>query len=239
MRAHLMDDRAGLRDKPVRIHLGGRDTWLEFDSFPPGPPTASVWHLQPNRRLAQGPPEADNPPDAYRYDPAKPTPNVGGAMFAFAGAGPVDNAPLEKRRDVLVYTSEPIERDLVMIGNVEVALFARSRVADADFLVRLNDVDEKGVSINICDALVRRTGADPVDGEGVGRVTLRLNANAHCFLAGHRLRVVVASGAHPRFARNTGTSETLASATTLVANEIEIFHDPARPSALTLPTYQV
>ena len=57
---------------------------------------------------------------------------------------------------------------------------------------------------------------------------------AHRFRRGHRIRVQVSSGAHPRYARNTGTGEPLVSATTLVAADQEVFHDPERPSAVTL-----
>jgi hypothetical protein len=49
----------------------------------------------------------------------------------------------------------------------------------------------------------------------------------------------VASGAHPRFARNTGTSEPFGTATRLVPMDMEIFHDPERPSAIHLPVYEL
>ena len=60
-------------------------------------------------------------------------------------------------------------------------------------------------------------------------------ATAHRFRAGHRIRVQVASGAHPRFIRNLGTDEPLATATKMrVANQA-IFHDPRYPSGIVLP----
>ena len=66
------------------------------------------------------------------------------------------------------------------------------------------------------------------------RVSFPLWPMAHRFRRGHRIRVQVSSGAHPRYARNTGTGEPLVSATTLVAAGQEVFHDPERPSAVTL-----
>ena len=68
------------------------------------PAENQIWHLHPEQVLSQRPVRA-SAPDTYTYDPAHPTPAVGGAMFAFNGDGPGDNAPLEKRADVLVYTS--------------------------------------------------------------------------------------------------------------------------------------
>ena len=56
---------------------------------------------------------------------------------------------------------------------------------------------------------------------------------AHRFAAGHRIRVQVSSGAHPRYARNPGTGEDPARATQLVASDQEVFHDRERPSSVT------
>jgi predicted acyl esterase len=66
------------------------------------------------------------------------------------------------------------------------------------------------------------------------KVNVDLWPTAHCFKRGHRLRLQVSSGAHPRFARNTGSGEPLATATTLVAADQAVYHDPAHPSAIIL-----
>ncbi|HHY49365.1 MAG TPA: CocE/NonD family hydrolase, partial [Alphaproteobacteria bacterium] len=238
MDAHLRGDRSRLRDAPVRIFITGRNAWHEFLSFPPGAPDMQIWHLHPGNVLSQRPVKA-SPPDAYRYDPARPTPNLGGAIFSFTGAGPVDNAPLEAREDVLTYTSEPLFNAITIIGNVRVTLYARSSLPTADFFVRLCDVDERGVSINICDGFVRMTPAAPAMPENIWKINFRLHATAHTFERHHRLRVLVASGAHPRYARNMGTDEPLATATTLLASDIEIFHDPDHPTAIHLPVFEL
>jgi putative CocE/NonD family hydrolase len=224
--------------KPVRIHVSGENAWHEFDTWPPGPTDTQIWHLHPDAVLSQRPVRA-TPPDTYHYDPRDPTPAVGGAMFAFTGAGPVDQKPLESRDDLLVYTSEPLFNDVTVMGQVRVTLFARSSLVNTDLFVRLSDVDENGLSINICDAVIRKTSADPAVAEDIWKINLKMHATAHCFKRNHRLRVVVASGAHPRYARNTGTDEKLGDATTLEAADIEIFHDPQRPSAIHLPVFEL
>ena len=74
-------------------------------------------------------PRPDEPADRYAYDPADPVPTIGGVNSVLTmtqGAqtpirpGPLDQRPLEARDDVLVYTSEPLERDVEVIGPVEV-----------------------------------------------------------------------------------------------------------------------
>ncbi len=128
---------------------------------------------------------------------------------------------------------------MTIIGNARVTLYARASLPHADFFVRLCDVDEAGVSRNICDGLVRMSPASPAMPDDIWKLSVRLHATAHMFKQGHRLRLLIASGAHPRYARNTGTDEPLATATTLEAADIEIFHDPERPTTLYLPVYEM
>lgn len=236
MRAQLLDDRSGLREKPVRIHISGLNEWRDFDAFPPGPPALKTWHIHADKRLAPAPPST-SATDRYRYDPAEPTPNIGGAMFAFTGAGPVDNAPRENRADVLSYTTEPLTEPLTIIGNIAVTLHARASVPHADFFLRLCDVAPNGVSTNICDGLIRVTPQTPRQSDKSWQLQFCLHATAHHFVVGNRLRLQVSSGAHPRYARNLGTGDPAGSAIALVANAIEILHGPDHPTAITLPGF--
>jgi hypothetical protein len=238
MDAKLLGDTSRLPAKPVRLWISGEDRWRDFDAYPPVEPDPQIWQLHPDGVLSQRPVKA-SPPDSYTYDPADPTPAVGGAMFAFKGAGPVDQAPLERRKDVLVYTSEPLVADTTILGQVRIALYARASLPNADFFVRLSDVDAAGRSINICDGIVRKTSGDPAVPDDIWKLSFRMHAAAHTFKRGHRLRVLVASGAHPRYARNTGTDEPLGEATTLLKAVMEIFHDPQHPSAVHLPVVEL
>ena len=235
MRAQLLGDRTGLRDRPVRIHISGLDQWHEFDAYPPGPPRLSRWHLGPGRALTRETP-AQPGSDRYVYDPTDPTPNVGGAMFAFTGAGAVDNAPLEARSDVLVYTGGVLTSDTTVIGQCQVTLNARATLPHVDFFVRLNDVGPDGISRNVCDGFVRVTPETPRQDDGNWRLTIPLHATAHSFRPGHRLRLLIASGAHPRYARNPGTGDHIASATRLAANDVKIGH---AGTDITLPVYDL
>jgi uncharacterized protein len=69
-------------------------------------------------------------------------------------------------------------------------------------------------------------------------VTVAMWPMGHRFAAGHRIRLQVSSGAHPRYARNPGTGEDPATAVTLRAVQIEVVHDAGHPSALILPVVQ-
>lgn len=235
MRAKLMGDDTGLRKRPVRLHISGLEEWHEFDHYPPGPPQPLTLRISGPGELSPHAP-AGTGSDTYRYDPADPTPNLGGAIFAFTGAGAVDQASLEERDDTLVYTGPVLTRDLTIIGPCKASLHAWAALPHADFFVRLSDVDPNGVSRNICDGFIRVTPETPKETDGSWHLTIPLHATAHCFRAGHRLRVLIASGAHPRYARNLGTDEPINTAKTMRANDIELFHEG---TTLTLPTYVV
>lgn len=221
---------------PVRVHVGGIDDWRNLPDWPPPGYPPCVWHLHPNGRLVTDRPPASSA-DRYRYDPAQPTPAVGGAVENFDGtAGAKDNRQLEQRPDVLTYTSDVLTHDLEVIGPVAATIVFRSSLEHTDVVVRLCDVHPDGRSVNLCDGARRlRPGHPAVAADGTRSVDLDLVAVAHVFRSGHRLRLQVSSGAHPRLARNTGSGEPLATAVDLRPADQEVFHDPEHPSTLTLP----
>ena len=97
------------------------------------------------------------------------------------------------------------------------------------------DVDRTRVSRNVCDALERVTPETFARaGDGTVEVTFDLWPTAHRFARGHRIRLQVSSGAHPRYARNPGTGEPIATATRLVAADQEVLHDSRHPSEVVL-----
>ncbi len=233
-RAQVLGDKSRLRKSPVRLYVMGANEWRDFPDWPPAGYVPLRWYLQKGRGLAVDVP-SDSGPDQYRYDPADPTPAVGGVSLS-DNSGPKDNRALEARSDVLSYTSAPLDRDVEVIGPVQAELFVHSSLDHTDFFARLCDVQPSGKSINISDGLRRlRPGFPPVEADGSRRVCIDLWATAHRFRRGHRIRLQVSSGAHPRFARNTGSGEPLATATTLKAAAQSVYHDPAHPSAILLP----
>jgi uncharacterized protein len=113
-----------------------------------------------------------------------------------------------------------------------------SSLDHTDFFVRICDVLPDGQSLNVCDGLKR---FDPAsvhrNSDGTFTAAVALWPIGHTFAAGHRLRVQVSSGAHPVYARNLGTGEPPATATTLVAAEQVVYHEPGRPSFVVLPHF--
>lgn len=231
--AHLRDDPSGLPPKPVQLWLMGADEWLAFDQWPP-PAITQDWFLHSDGRFQPHAPAADSPPTTYIYNPANPTPTIGGAAYT-PRPGPLDQRPLEARPDVVTFTSEPLVAAMDIVGPIRASLFVQSSAATTDFVVRLCVVDGDGRSINLCDGITR---VQPT-GDGALGIEVDLWATAQRVFAGQRLRVQVCSAAHPRWNRSTGSDEPLAEATTLQAARQTIFHDAERPSQLLIQTIRV
>lgn len=222
----------------VRVNLQPTDAWLELDTWPPPGAQRRIEYLNAAGLLGQLPPSGSSS-SHFTYDPADPTPSVGGPMLT-PPSKQVDNALVERRGDVIRFTGEPLAADLDVVGPVRACIHLRTERPHADLFVRVCDVDEKQVSRNVVDGIRRLDGCTvPTDGvvvgpDGVLAVDLELTPTAYRFRAGHRLRVQVAGGAFPRYARNLGTGEPLGTATKMWANRFEILHDAAHPSHVEL-----
>lgn len=129
--------------------------------------------------------------------------------------GQRDNAALERRADVLIFTTEPLTSPMEVLGAVRLEVDVDFTAASADIFARLCDVDPSGKSINVTDGLLRLSQTHG---------TVVLSDTAHLFRAGHRIRLQVSGGAHPRWARNYGTGEPLATATAMVVNNTTVHH---------------
>jgi hypothetical protein len=229
-RAHVTGDDTTLRGQPVRLYVQGADQWREYPGWPPPASTPQTWYLEPDHGLALG--ASGGGADRFRYAPADPTPTVGGPLLDPKTGGRKDNIDLEARPGVLTYTSTALREPLDVIGPVSATVELRTSSGHADVFVRLCDVDPSGRSVNVCDGLQRITpDTFPMNDTAVHTVPVRLWPTAYHFHPGHRLRLQISGGSFPRFARNTGTAETLAQASRLVATDHEILHT----TNITLP----
>lgn len=192
------------RRAPVRVHLAGRG-WMELPDWPPAMPE-QVLYPQPGGGLAPTAPEP-GASQTFIYNPADPTPTVGGRLLSPVG-GYRDDTALARRADVLTFTSAPVHDDLHLVGAPVLEVQHSCANPHNDLFVRISQVDAKGRSRNISDGYV----ASATDSGVVG---IELDPVAWTVPAGHRIRVLIAGGSHPRFLRNLGTGEPVATATTV------------------------
>jgi putative CocE/NonD family hydrolase len=214
------------RAQPVRVYVTGRRSgWIDLPDWPP--PTVDRL-FYPNSYGVLGPsaPESGGRTSRFRYDPADPTPTVGGRLLT-RNSGYTDDTALTERADVVTFTSTPLEGEVAVFGHPVVELDYQTDNPHFDVFVRVSEVDERGRSRNVSDGFRRFDKAPD------GPVRVQLDPVAHRFAPGSRIRVLVAGGCHPRFARNLGTGEPPVSGSRMVGSTHTIRHGEI--SRLILP----
>ncbi len=183
-------------------------------------------------------------PDLFTYDPKTPVPTVGGAICCepkILPPGPLEQSAVEKRPDVLVYTSGPLNEDVEVTGPVRALLYVSTSANDTDFTAKLIDVQTDGRAFAVCDGIQRlryRLSLDKpvfVKRNSAYQITIDTGVTSYVFASGHRIRLEVSSSNFPRFDRNLNSSAPNADVTKTIKARQTVFHDRNYPSALILP----
>ena len=184
---------------------------------------------------------ANEPADTFIYDPENPVPTRGGCILFGEELGPLDQSNVEKRDDVLVFTSEKLNNALEVTGPVSVVLYAASSAPDTDWTAKLIDVYPDGRPFNLCDGIIRAryrdSAAKPaliVPGK-VYRYEIDLWVTSNVFLPGHRIRVEISSSNFPRFDRNPNTGHPFGDDAQLRKATQTVYHNADRASHILLP----
>lgn len=242
----------GIEKEPrVRVYLMGANEWRTYDTWPPAEAKSVTYYLDSdggaNTRTGDGRLTTTRPKkageDRYTYDPLHPTPTVGGQVCCYAAAkgGSYDQSQVETRRDVLVYTSPPLKEPLNVTGSIPVTLYLSSDVKDTDLMVKLVDVYPDGKAYNLDEQALRvryREGYDqPVfmEPDHVYRVDLPPLVTSNEFLAGHRIRIAIASSDFPMLERNLNTGGPNYSEKDPVTAHNTIHHGSSYLSQIVLP----
>lgn len=176
--------------------------------------------------------------DQYVYDPKNPVPSLHGPPLYVI---PTDQRPLAKRRDVLVYQTEPLAERFEVTGNPTVELFAASSAPDTDFFVRLIDVAPDGMARDVSLGMVRaryRRGLERpalIEPDSVVRYTIRMNPTSNAFLPGHRIRLDITSSDFPNYDRNHNTAADQNADTELVSARQTVHHGTSHATRILLP----
>ncbi len=248
----LKDIHRGDTPARVRLFVMGSNRWRDENEWPLKRTDWRRYYLHSRGRANSAggdgalSPQApgDEPADSYLYNPLDPTPTRGGGLCCYPAVvpgGAFDQRAIESRADVLVYSSEPLQKEVEVTGPICLTLYASSSAPDTDFTAKLVDVDAQGHARNLTDGIIRaryrQSQSDPVllkPGE-VYEYTIDMGATSHVFAAGHRIRLEVASSNFPRFDRNPNTGHDLfADAETQPALQT-VMHRAGLASHLTLP----
>jgi putative CocE/NonD family hydrolase len=238
-------------DSQIQAFAMGSNEWRSSDVWPPARVEPTRYHLHSggnantlggDGRLMRGEP-GNQPANRYEYDPGNPVPTngLGHCCSESPPAGPIDQRAVERRNDVLVYSSEPLLESVEIAGPVVVHLFASSSAPDTDWTAKLVDVAPDGFARNLTHGILRarfrRSFEQPellTPGE-IYEFVIDAGQTWNVFLAGHRIRLEISSSNFPRYTRNTNTGRIPEKDTTWRIARQTVFHDRERPSHLLLP----
>ncbi len=245
----LKGEDAGVSDGGRILYFTmGRNEWRRTDEWPPKPVEERRYYLHSDG--GAGAPDgagvlsteapSDEPVDRFTYDPRDPVDYWLGINLWELAKHMGDRREVERRADVLVYSTAPLATDLEVTGPLSVTLSAATSARDTDFTAALVDVHPDGyahlVQEGIRRARFRELDAreSPVQPGAVYAYEIDLWATSYVFAAGHRIRLEVSSSNFDRYDRNLNTRRFALDDEIAVAAQT-VHHSAEHPSYVTLP----
>ncbi|MEO6966065.1 MAG: CocE/NonD family hydrolase [Acidobacteriaceae bacterium] len=218
-----------------KVHPGGK--WIPLQEWPPLGARAVKLYLQPQGLLRNSPPGSEGS-SSLEDDPANPVPTRGGH---FHGDCVQDQAELEKRPDVLTFTTPVLKAPITITGDVTAELWISSTAPNTDFIAKLTDVYPNGYSMILAEGEIRaryRNGTDKpalLKPGTVNQLHLHLGPIANLFVAGHRIRLDISSTDFPRLEPNSNTCAPAGQWTVTVKARNTVYYGGQHTSSLMLP----
>jgi len=230
----------GRKFPPVRIFVMGRNEWRDEREWPLKRTHFTSYYLHSSGSangfsgsgaLTLSPAPGNEPADHFTFDPRNPVPTSGGAMIG-PRAGYALQSEAERRSDVLVYSTAPLDHEVEVTGPLQAVLFVSTDAPNTDFTAKLVDAYRDGAAYNVSDGILRRS----YDGsDRVRRIEIELWPTSTVFLRGHRIRLEISSSNFPRYDRNLNTGRSIAAETQPRMAVQSVYHSAAAGSQVILP----
>ena len=237
----------------VQYYTMGKNIWQSSDTWPPEKAVMKTYYLQSNGNansrfgdgvLSYKKDEEGNTSDMFFYDPMNPVKSFGGGVCCTGNAvqgGSFDQRKMEENKNILVYTTEPLQEGVEVSGFIESTLYLSSDVKDTDLTIKLIDVYPDGRAFNLDETIQRvryRKGYEKevfMEERGIYKVSLTPMATSNYFGIGHRIRIEVSSSNFPRFSRNLNTGGDNYDEIKSIIAKNKIHHSINHPSSISLP----
>jgi hypothetical protein len=237
---------------PVRYFVMGRNRWQEAYRWPL---PQTQWqryylHSKGNASTASGSgvlnreqPGTESP-DVFVYNPLQPVPTMGGPVLGMVAgpgiiAGPLEQASIERRIDVLCYTGPELAEDMEVTGPIQMHLFAATTACDTDFAAKLIDVYPDGKAYNIADGLMRASGLTGefklIEPGKIYEYVITMGHTSQVFRKNHRIRIDITSSNFPQFDRNMNTGNPIGEDLTGIPAIQTVYHQSGYASYIDLP----
>ena len=227
----------------VQYYLCGENGWQTSGDWPPE-------HSKNKFLFMSGNGECsfdccmENHLEKYIYDPKDPTPFLIDVSSNECNV-PANYSRVEKRSDVLTFTSQILEEELVISGELKGRLYASSSCKDTDWLIRLTEVIDDETSIRISDGILRARYRDGfsknsfMEAEKIYKFDIDMFSAAHRFSKGSKIRLSVMSGAKNLVFPNQNTGNNPAHDTKMLVAEQSIYCGKDYPSGIYIPIINI
>ncbi|MBN2399578.1 MAG: CocE/NonD family hydrolase [Candidatus Aminicenantes bacterium] len=256
-----------LEEPLVQIFVMFSNQWLTGDTYPLPQTKFTKLYLGSRRgantsrgdgRLAWETLPDGKDFDSYLYDPGDPTPHPEWIMKSDSELkkekkrvidseaekkrmAAFHNQVTDKRRDILVYQTMPLDKPLTIAGPVSAVIHAASSAPDTDWFVTLMDVDEQGEIFPLVHGTLRARFRNSLEKPELLEINkiytydIDMWQTGITFQKGHRIRVEVASALFPMFSRNLNTGGHNEKETRFRKASQRVYHSDAYPSHILLP----
>jgi len=241
----------GILDEPrVQLFVTGANTWRSENEWPLSRAQEVNYYFHSGGRansligdgtLSTTPPSQETS-DSFVYDPENPVPTYGGGVIMKPDvSGPRDRQSIQRRDDVLVYTSSVLSADMEVTGRIIARFYAASSAPDTDFMSALVDVRPDGYAVLLACGNIRARHRNSFKTQELvtpGKVyeyKIDLWSISHVFMKGHRIRVEITSSNFPWYDRNPNTGHRVGEDAEMRKASQTLYHDSQYPSCIILP----
>ena len=235
-------------EAPIKLFVMGKNIWRDEYEWPLERTKWTKFYLSSSGNAVNDGgglyPEIKNNDqisDSFIYDPANPVPSLGSQYQTYDFCGPHDRSDIQRRPDVLTFTTDVLTEDMEITGPISATIWASSDAKDTDFTATLTDLEPDGKAIALCEGIVRarfRNGTENpemmVPGE-IYQFEIDMWNTSNNFNKGHRIRIEISSSNFPRYNRNLNSGNPIASDSNInIANQT-VYHGSKYPSYVNLP----
>jgi len=236
----------GIMDEPlVKYFLMSANKWCTAQEWPPEGVSFTRYYIHSGGRanslygdgLLSTEPSEDETFDQYTYDPENPVPFPIGEIENII----LDQRSVERRDDVLMYTTSPLKKNVNVVGPIRAKIFASSSAVDTDFVAKLVDVYPNDMAIYLTIGIVRTRYRSSfrkptlIEPGVIYEYNIDVSNTANQFKKGHRIRLEISSSAFPRFLKNQNTGKDIGTDTESIVARQKIYHTRDYSSYLELP----
>ena len=235
-------------EPPIKLFVMGKNTWRDEYEWPLERTEWTKFYLSSAGNAVDGGgglhPEiktSDQTSDSFIYDPGDPVPSLGSQYQTYDFCGPHDRSHIQRRPDVLTFTTDVLTEDMEITGPISATIWASSDAKDTDFTATLTDLEPDGKAIALCEGIVRarfRNGTENpqmmVPGE-IYKFEIDMWNTSNSFIKGHRIRIEISSSNFPRYNRNLNSGNPIASDIDITLANQTVYHGIQYPSYINLP----